>query len=51
MGAILLTYLGIVIAFSSEVAISGTDTYLGGVFILLSTITYASYLVGSGWLT
>lgn len=50
MGAILLTYLGIVIAFSSEVAISGTDTYLGGVFILLSAITYASYLVGSGWL-
>ena len=49
-GAIGLTYLGIVIAFSNEVAISGTDTYLGGFFILLSAITYASYLVGSGWL-
>ncbi|ULC58579.1 DMT family transporter [Flaviramulus sp. BrNp1-15] len=49
-GAIGLTYLGIVIAFSDEVAISGTDTYLGGFFILLSAITYASYLVGSGWL-
>lgn len=49
-GAILLTYLGILIAFWDEVAISGTDTYIGGVFILLSAITYASYLVGSGWL-
>lgn len=48
--AIGLTYLGIVIAFSNEVAISGKDTYLGGFFILLSAITYASYLVGSGWL-
>jgi drug/metabolite transporter (DMT)-like permease len=50
MGAIALTYIGIVIAFSDEVAISGSDTYLGGIFILLSAITYASYLVGSGWL-
>lgn len=49
-GAILLTYLGIIIAFGDEVAISGSDTYLGGFFILLSAITYASYLVGSGWL-
>ncbi len=49
-GAIALTYLGIVIAFWDEVAISGTDTYFGGFFILLSAITYASYLVGSGWL-
>ncbi|OEK07719.1 permease [Flavivirga aquatica] len=49
-GAIALTYLGIVIAFWDEVAISGSDTYLGGVFILLSAITYASYLVGSDWL-
>jgi drug/metabolite transporter (DMT)-like permease len=49
-GAIGLTYLGIIIAFSDEVAISGSDTYLGGFFILLSAITYASYLVGSGWL-
>lgn len=49
-GAIALTYLGIVIAFWDEVAISGNDTYTGGLFILLSAITYASYLVGSGWL-
>jgi drug/metabolite transporter (DMT)-like permease len=49
-GAIGLTYLGIVIAFWDEVAISGSGTYLGGFFILLSAITYASHLVGSGWL-
>lgn len=49
-GAIGLTYLGIIIAFWDEVVISGADTYLGGFFILLSAITYASYLVGSGWL-
>ncbi|KAA5823487.1 DMT family transporter [Algibacter amylolyticus] len=48
--AIGLTYLGIVIAFSNEVSITGIDTYLGGFYILLSAITYASYLVGSGWL-
>ena len=48
--AIGLTYLGIVIAFSDEVSISGSETYIGGFFILLSAITYASYLVGSGWL-
>lgn len=48
--AILLSYLGIVIAFSDEVDISGNNVYLGGFFILLSAITYASYLVGSGWL-
>lgn len=49
-GAIGLTYLGIVLAFSDEVIVSGNDAYLGGFFILLSAITYASFLVGSGWL-
>ena len=49
-GAILLTYLGIILAFWDEVAISGTQSYIGGIFILLSAITYASYLVGSDWL-
>ncbi|NRD20175.1 EamA family transporter [Winogradskyella eckloniae] len=48
--AILITYVGIVITFGSEVSISGSDTYLGGFFVLLSAVTYASYLVGSGWL-
>ncbi|WBX75537.1 DMT family transporter [Tenacibaculum ovolyticum] len=48
--AIFITYLGIVITFGSEVSISGNNTYIGGFFVLLSAITYASYLVGSGWL-
>lgn len=48
--AILLTYIGIIITFWGEVAISGNDTYLGGFFILLCAITYAAYVVGSGWL-
>lgn len=50
ISAIMLSYLGIVIAFSDEVDISGTNVYLGGFFVLLSALTYASYLVGSGWL-
>ena len=50
MYAIVLTYVGIVIAFWNEVVISGSDTYLGGFFILLCAITYAAYISGSGWL-
>jgi len=48
--AISVTYIGIIIAFGQEVQFSGADTYIGGAFILLSAFTYASYLVGSGWL-
>jgi drug/metabolite transporter (DMT)-like permease len=48
--AIFLSYLGILIAFSDEVAIGGKKVYIGGFFVLLSAITYASYLAGSGWL-
>ena len=48
--AIFLTYIGIVITFWGEVVISGSNTYIGGFFILLCAITYATYLVGSGWL-
>jgi drug/metabolite transporter (DMT)-like permease len=48
--AIFLSYLGILIAFSDEVAIAGNEVYIGGFFVLLSAITYASYLAGSGWL-
>ncbi|WP_397362807.1 DMT family transporter [Olleya sp. R77988] len=48
--AILITYLGIIITFGTEVSITGSNVYLGGFFVLLSAITYASYLVDSGWL-
>lgn len=50
MLAIGVTYVGIIIAFGQEVQFSGVNTYIGGAFILLSAFTYASYLVGSGWL-
>jgi drug/metabolite transporter (DMT)-like permease len=48
--AILLTYIGVVIAFVDELEFSGNNIYKGVFFIVLSAITYASYLVGSGWL-
>ncbi|MDB2385051.1 DMT family transporter [Polaribacter sp.] len=48
--AILLTYVGVVIAFVDELEFSGNAVYKGVFFIVLSAITYASYLVGSGWL-
>ncbi len=48
--AILLTYIGVVLAFFDELVLPGSNTYLGVIFVVLSAITYASYLVGSGWL-
>jgi drug/metabolite transporter (DMT)-like permease len=48
--AIGLTYVGIVVAFWDELKLSGMKSLIGGAFIVLSAFTYASYLVGSGWL-
>lgn len=48
--AILITYLGVLITFWDELDVSGNEVLLGGFLVLLSAITYASYLVGSGWL-
>lgn len=48
--AIALSYLGIILAFWGEAAATGKDAFIGGVLILLCAITYAAYLVGSGWL-
>ena len=39
-----------VITFWNELDISGNGVLWGGFLVLLSAITYASYLVGSGWL-
>ncbi len=50
VAAILITYLGVVIAFSDEINISSEQTLLGAVLIFFSALTYAMYLVGSGWL-
>ena len=48
--AVLLTYLGVVITFSGELELAGSDLFLGSGLVLLSAITYASYISGSGWL-
>ncbi|MEL4308376.1 DMT family transporter [Joostella sp. CR20] len=48
--AILLTYIGVIIAFWDELSVDGNQFLLGAGFIFLSAITYASYLVGSEWL-
>ncbi len=48
--AIALSYLGIIVAFWGEAAVTGKEAFIGGILILLCAITYATYLVGSGWL-
>jgi drug/metabolite transporter (DMT)-like permease len=48
--AIVLTYIGVVTAFSGELDLTSEHLYSGVGFIFLSALTYAMYLVGSGWL-
>ncbi|WP_420580768.1 DMT family transporter [Reichenbachiella sp.] len=48
--AIVLTYVGVVMAFSLEFSLEGKSLFVGGGLVLLSAITYASYIAGSGWL-
>ena len=49
--AIVITYLGIFIAFSEELKITtGDSVILGGGLVFAAALTYASYIVGSGWL-
>ncbi len=48
--AILITYVGVVITFWNEISANTSDVYWGSFLIFLSAFTYASYLVGSGWL-
>lgn len=49
--AIVITYLGVFITFASELQINHDDhLFLGAGLIFMSALTYASYLVGSGWL-
>jgi len=48
--AILITYFGVVITFWGEVQFKNEKMLFGGFLIFLSALTYASYLVGSGWL-
>lgn len=49
--AIAITYIGVVITFSNEIGLdNGQNVLWGGFLIFLSALTYAVYLVGSGWL-
>lgn len=49
--AILITYGGVVFIFiQDESLISGVNIGVGAILIFLSALTYASYLVGSGYL-
>ncbi|NIJ46257.1 drug/metabolite transporter (DMT)-like permease [Wenyingzhuangia heitensis] len=49
--AIVITYFGVFITFASELQIDHNENlFLGAAFIFISALTYASYLVGSGWL-
>lgn len=48
--AIAITYVGIVVVFWNEIGVEGDTIYWGGFLIFLSALTYAMYLVGSGWL-
>ena len=49
--AILVTYLGICMVFLPEIEINNPSTALrGSLLVLLSAVTYASYVFGSGWL-
>jgi len=48
---VLVTYLGVFIIFSSELSVNKEPgTITGVVLVFLSSVTYASYLVGSGWI-
>ncbi|ANW96693.1 permease [Wenyingzhuangia fucanilytica] len=49
--AIVITYFGVILTFASELQINHNDhLFLGAGLIFMSALTYASYLVGSGWL-
>ncbi len=48
--AILVTYLGVIVTFWNEIGITGETVVWGAFLIFLSAVTYALYLVGSGWL-
>ncbi|MDP4679647.1 MAG: hypothetical protein NWS46_04690 [Cyclobacteriaceae bacterium] len=46
----MISYVGILTTFWSELTITGDEALLGGILIFFSALTYATYLVGSGWL-
>lgn len=50
IAAIIITYIGVFVAFFGELDLSGVNLYTGVALIFMSALTYAMYLVGSGWL-
>jgi drug/metabolite transporter (DMT)-like permease len=46
--ALSISYLGIVFAFWADLSVSGRNVILGSVWVFLSALAYAIYLVGSG---
>ncbi|GAA0720156.1 DMT family transporter [Aquimarina litoralis] len=48
--AIGITYVGVIITFWQELQLDTPNIHLGVFLIFLSALTYAIYLVGSGWL-
>jgi drug/metabolite transporter (DMT)-like permease len=50
MWAMALSYSGVLLVFSHELTVAGTDVVLGGSLVLASALTYAMYLIYSGQL-
>ena len=46
--ALLISYLGVALAFAHDLDVRGDGIALGGVLVFLSALSYATYLVGSG---
>lgn len=46
--ALLLSYAGIAVVFKDELAVPSQNLMLGAGFVLASTLTYATYLIGTG---
>ncbi len=48
---IIVTYAGVILVFITEISLSEQiNVIFGGALVFLSALTYASYIVGSGWL-
>ena len=48
--AIVITYFGVLVTFWGEVHLEASNLKLGASLVFFSALTYAIYLVGSGWL-
>ena len=48
VGALCVSYAGVLLVFGREVTLAGTDVALGGALVFASAVSYAFYLVYSG---